>query len=112
MGMIERGFAESCGGLKVCQFVGWWCSNEPLQAHGVGLWKNIRRGWGKLSSHTRFEVGEGFNVRFWHDLWCGDMTLKDAFPVLFGIVCVRMLLLRRTWSFLVVPISGTLASLE
>jgi hypothetical protein len=26
--------------------------------YGVGLWKNIRRGWGKFSSHTRFEVGD------------------------------------------------------
>jgi hypothetical protein len=26
-------------------------------------------------------------VRFWHDLWCGDMTLKDAFSALFGIAC-------------------------
>jgi hypothetical protein len=38
---------------------GEWYSNEPM---GVGLWKNIRRGWEKFSSHIRFEVGEGFNV--------------------------------------------------
>jgi hypothetical protein len=30
-------------------------------------------------------VGEGTRIRFWHDLWCGDMVLKVAFPVLFGI---------------------------
>jgi hypothetical protein len=29
---------------------------------GGGLCKNIRRGWGKFSSHTEFEVGEGFYV--------------------------------------------------
>jgi hypothetical protein len=23
------------------------------------LWKNISRGWGKFSSHTGFEVGDG-----------------------------------------------------
>jgi hypothetical protein len=40
---------------------------------------------GKFYSHTRFEVGDGSKVRFWHDLWCGDMALKDVFPVLFGI---------------------------
>jgi hypothetical protein len=58
-------------------------------AYGVGLWKNIKRGWRKFSSHIRFEVGEGFNVRFWYDLWCGDMTLKDAFLVLYDIVCTK-----------------------
>jgi hypothetical protein len=64
---------------------GGWCSNEPVRAYGVGLRKNIRRGWGKLYSHTKFEVGDGFKFRFWHDLWYGDMALKDAFLVLFGI---------------------------
>jgi hypothetical protein len=36
---------------------GGWCSNEVHGSYGVGLWKNIRRGWGELSSHTRFEMG-------------------------------------------------------
>jgi hypothetical protein len=39
----------------------------------VGIWKNIRRGWGMFSSHYRFEVGDGNNVRFWHEL-CGVGT--------------------------------------
>jgi hypothetical protein len=41
-----------------------WCSREPVGAYGMGLWKNIMRGWGKFSSHTRFEVGDGSEVRF------------------------------------------------
>jgi hypothetical protein len=57
----------------------------------VSLWKNIRRGWGKFCSnnHTRFEVKDGSKVRFWHELWCEDMTLNDAFPVSFGIACAN-----------------------
>jgi len=23
--------------------------------------------------------------KFWHDLWCGDTVLREAFPVLVGI---------------------------
>jgi hypothetical protein len=46
-------------------------------------------GLGKFSSHTRFEVGEGFNVRFWHNLWYGDMSLKDSYLVLKGIACAN-----------------------
>jgi len=34
-------------------------------------------------------VGDGSKVCFWHDLWCWDMTLNDAFPVLFGIACAK-----------------------
>jgi hypothetical protein len=56
---------------------------------GGELWKNIMRGWGKFSSHIRFEVRDGSNVRFWHDLRFGDMALKEAFPDLFGIACVN-----------------------
>jgi hypothetical protein len=43
---------------------------------GVGLWKNIKKGWEKFSIHTRFEVGDGSKIRFWHDQWCGDVALK------------------------------------
>jgi hypothetical protein len=59
---------------------GGWCSNEPLGSYGVGVWKNIRRGWGMFSSNTKLELGEGTKVKFWHDLWCEDKALKKAFP--------------------------------
>jgi hypothetical protein len=58
-----------------------------VDVHGlyrVGLWKNIKRGWGEFSSHTRFEVDDGSKIRFWH-VWCEDQTLKVAFPELFRI---------------------------
>jgi hypothetical protein len=38
-------------------------------------------------SHTRFEVGDDANGRFWHDLWCRDKALKLEFPDLYGIGC-------------------------
>jgi hypothetical protein len=68
---------------------GGWCSSKLVGTYGVGLWKNIREGWGTICRHIRFQVGDGSKVRFWHDLWCGDMTLKDAFPILFGIACAK-----------------------
>jgi hypothetical protein len=45
---------------------GGWCSNESASSYGVGVWKNIRRGWGSFSNHTTFDVGDGVNVKFWH----------------------------------------------
>jgi hypothetical protein len=71
--------------LKFGNLQGEWCSNEPLGTQGVGLWKNIRRGWEKFSTHTRFEVGDGSKVSFLHELWCGDMALKEGFLDLYGI---------------------------
>jgi hypothetical protein len=47
--------------------------------------KKYQEGLGKLSSHTRFEVGDDSKIRFWHDVWCGDQALKIAFPKLFNI---------------------------
>jgi hypothetical protein len=34
----------------------------------------------------RWGIGLG---QFWHDLWCSDMVLKEAFPDLFGISRVK-----------------------
>jgi len=51
----------------------------------VGLWKNIRKGWEIFIGLFRFEVGDGARTKFWHDMWCGYIVLKEAFPVLFGI---------------------------
>jgi hypothetical protein len=30
-------------------------------------------------------LGNGYRIRFWDDVWCGEMSLKEAFPVLYGI---------------------------
>jgi hypothetical protein len=68
---------------------GGWCYLEPEGAFGVGLWKNIRRGWDTFKGLTRFAVGDGTRVSFRYDVWCRDTTLKIAFPSLFGIASVK-----------------------
>lgn len=47
---------------------GGWYSFELVGAYGVGLWKNIRKGWETFSSFARFEVGDGVRTKFWHNL--------------------------------------------
>ena len=27
----------------------------------------------------------GFQICFWDDLWCGELPLKEAFPILYHI---------------------------
>jgi hypothetical protein len=49
----------------------------------------IRKGWDSFSRFTRFVVGDGSKISFWHDLWCGDTALKVAFLTLFGITRVK-----------------------
>lgn len=38
--------------------------------------------WGKFSRFINFDVSSG---RFWHDKWCGDGVLKDAFLDFYSI---------------------------
>jgi hypothetical protein len=65
------------------------CSLELARPFGVGVGKNVRKVWDSLSSYTRFVVGDGTKISFWHNLWCGDMTPKVVFLALFGIACVK-----------------------
>jgi len=32
-------------------------------------------------------LGDGSRIRFWDDVWCGEMPLKEAFPGLYDIAC-------------------------
>jgi hypothetical protein len=80
---------ESCSGIKIWKFMGGWCSLVPTRAFGVGLWKNIKKWWNNFFSFTRIEVGDGTKISFWHDQWCGEVALKVAFLVLFGLACAK-----------------------
>jgi hypothetical protein len=57
---------------------------------GVELWKNVRKGWETFSGYTRFKMGDGTRISSWHDLWVQNMTLKAAFPALFGIAATKV----------------------
>lgn len=41
--------------------------------------------WLIFSQFIQFNVCDGPRVKFWHDLWCGDCPLKEAFLELYGI---------------------------
>lgn len=78
--VVDAKYSSSWGG---------WCSIEPSGPFAVGLWKNIKKRWMMFSSHTRFEIGDNSNIRFWHDAWCGEKALKEVFSYLFSISCVK-----------------------
>ena len=60
-----------------------WSIGWIRGSHGCGVWKGIMLGWDGFSAHLRHKVGRGDKVRLWHDKWCGDVTLKESFPVLY-----------------------------
>ena len=37
----------------------------------------------------RYEVGNGSQILFWLDVWCGELPLKNVFPPLFTIACAK-----------------------
>jgi hypothetical protein len=50
-----------------------WCSLDPPRSHGVGLWKYIRMGWSLFCIHTKFILGHGSRIKFWHGVvWRDD----------------------------------------
>jgi hypothetical protein len=56
---------------------------------GAGVWKYNRRGWRDFSRFVRYELGNGYKVRFWHDLWCGEQPLKVSYPNLFSFALCK-----------------------
>lgn len=52
--------------------------------HSFSLWKGIQVGWiDFLLLHLR--LGNGKRIRFWHDVWCRDLSLKVLHPELYSI---------------------------
>jgi hypothetical protein len=68
---------------------GGWFSIDTSRPHGVGLWKNIRKGWRLFFSHVKFDLGDGANIRFWDDVWCGGSSLKVAFSGIYNLASVK-----------------------
>jgi hypothetical protein len=63
---------------------GGWCSNEVVGPFRVGLWKNIRRGWGIFLYLSNMRWVTGLRSSFG---LCGDHPLKASFSELFSIAC-------------------------
>ena len=68
---------------------GGWCTKVCRRTHGCGLWRSIYGGWESFFKHLSFVVGEGTRIRFCHDRWIDDNTLKDLYPELYVCSAVK-----------------------
>ena len=68
---------------------GGWFSAEPKGSFGVGLWKVIRREAQQLKQNCKLMLGDGGQIRFWEDKWCGEFPLCDQFPTLYAMAASK-----------------------
>ena len=66
-------------------------------AHGVGLWKTLRKEWEVVKSRLFFVVGNGKRIKFWIDIWCGDESLCVSFPSLFALAVSKDAWVKDVW---------------
>lgn len=55
---------------------------------------------GCFSHIFRWSVGQGSRILFWEDYWCGSKPLKEEFPRLYGLSCLKfsnLLTFRSVW---------------
>ncbi|WMV44515.1 hypothetical protein MTR67_037900 [Solanum verrucosum] len=53
--------------------------------YDCSVWRSIRNLWLLVKDRTKCKVGNGEKVAFWNDIWCGQETLKQAFPELHSL---------------------------
>ena len=78
-GHKERFSLEESSGQRYGNEWGDWSSRlvRVLVVYAFG--SILERAVDIFSGSSIFKVGSGINVCFWHDWWCGDGVLKDAF---------------------------------
>jgi hypothetical protein len=64
---------------------GSWCYEETRVPYRVGIWRNIRNGWGASRTWSPNRVWDGSRLRFWHDVWCEKANMKSLFPKLVSL---------------------------
>ena len=56
-----------------------WRTKKAMGAFGVGVWKEILKEAGWCWENVVFKVGKDNKIRFWTDMWCGDIALSQRF---------------------------------
>lgn len=57
---------------------GDWCPHRVRGMYGVSL-KTIRAGWDRSVHFISYKLGDGTQIKFWHDSWCWAQPLQERF---------------------------------
>jgi hypothetical protein len=82
------------------------CMNGGWYTKAIRVRKLVRRGWGVFLRSLRFDVRDGSHIRFWHNIWCGDQSLKEVFLELFCIARHKEAWFKDICRFLMVLFNG------
>jgi hypothetical protein len=87
---------------------GDWCTKVIKGHYGVGLWKNIRKGWANFASHTRLEVGDESQVLH----WIGNGSFSESTLIYSNLLAIKMPWFQIIWSGSMVRSIGSRFSSE
>ncbi|RVW75061.1 hypothetical protein CK203_055995 [Vitis vinifera] len=73
--LLANGFGDL---LVIRRLFGSKCFCEEILKEAGWCWENLA-----------FKVGKGNKIRFWTDLWCGDIALSQRFSHLFTLAAHR-----------------------
>ncbi|RVX01036.1 hypothetical protein CK203_022884 [Vitis vinifera] len=74
-----------------------WRTKKVVGVFGVGVWKEILKEAGWYWENLAFKVGKDNKIRFWTDLWCGDIALSQRFSHLFNLAAHRNATIEEMW---------------
>ena len=83
--------------LKYGTEVGGWFTNAPRGSYGVGLWKEISKESEQLKNDSFFELGDGYRIKFWEDVWCGETPLRVSFSSLYALADSKGVMRSELW---------------
>ena len=65
---------------------GGWTTQNVIIARRCDLWKEYKSRWDRFACYIICVAEDGTKVRFWHDICCGDIPLKELYPNLYSLV--------------------------
>lgn len=66
-----------------------WMSNNPTGPYGCSVWRGICMEQEFFSQAISFSVQRGTRVKFSHDVWCRNESLKSRFPNIYNLTNLK-----------------------